>query len=183
MGITKLSFLLLCKSLWPQLPPSHFHAEPHLTPAFMCPPPLQTSPILLGCLGPVHSLPPGPRASSGVSWPHSASRPDPQHSWNVSALFLDGGGGAWNDGAFRDIPGGHVSRRRSSLFCFCFPTVIPSTMLQARSENVLIYQANPLSPLTSISLSLKEVCRGGGWIICFQEKHSRTGGPYLPALP
>lgn len=69
-------------------------------------------------------------------------------------------------GLYRALQGAHFLEGKQSLL-LCFPTVTPSTMFQARSEKVLIYQASPLSPLTSntmlgVSLSLKEVCVVGG---------------------
>lgn len=60
---------------------------------------------------------------------------------------------------------------KHGLFCPCLPPIIPSTVLQDRSENVNM-PGKPLVPsLASVSLSLKE--GGVGWITCCQEKHSR----------
>ena len=55
----------------------------------------------MGYLGPIHNLSPlRPRPPSEMSWWFpQCSQVGHQRSVNFYALFLDGGGGAWDDGA------------------------------------------------------------------------------------
>lgn len=87
-----------------------------------------------------------------VSVAHSGLEISCKHSWNFSALFMDGSGDAWDDGALQSNAGDTFLKKRSSLFSASafLPPLPPSCLAQCfrtRSENLLIYQASPLSNL------------------------------------
>ena len=126
--------------------------------------------ILVGYVGPIHHFsPPRPRPSSETSqWflQHTQSlglvinipRIFLPYLWMKGVVF------GMMHGALQSNAGDTFVGRRSSLFCFCIapppPRPCPASSclahcFRARSENLLTYEASPLSPLASISPTLK----------------------------